>query len=611
MTIATLDDAGEAPRRASGRLHAVHWIALAASVTATILVALLVDRQVDEREETAFEVEAERVVELVVDRLQQYEVGLWAGVGLIESRDDGQVLRRADWVRFAENLDLVGRYPGINGIGVIYRVGDEDVDEYVETFAPDYPELQSFGPKPEVDTDQHFPITFIEPFVGNEEAVGLDMAFEANRLAGAQAAFRSGTAQISGPIVLVQDDAQTPGFLFFAPFTGADGTEDGGGLVYAPFVARRLMEGALNVDQRDVAIAIGDGDTMLYSEHSADFAGHDPDPLFTTTSELEVYGRTWEFSVHSNQAFRTRTADNDVAIVLIAGGILNALLLGVFINNARARKRTVDYATKVTVDLRETLRALKETNQRLSLTNQDLEQFAYVASHDLQTPIRTVSNYAALLNEELEGQINDEQRGYLNSLIASSDRMREMIRSVLDYAMLNRVEETDVVDLAEIVGEVLAEVESDVADLGAQVHVGPLPRVQGSRDGLTIVFRNLIVNALKYRREEIPPELSITATSADGEASVAVSDNGVGIDPEHRAKVFELFVRLNPVNKYDGTGIGLAMCKRITESLGGRIDVAGNVAGGTTFTVVLSHAPGANHAEEPEVSADRVPRAVR
>ena len=202
--------------------------------------------------------------------------------------------------------------------------------------------------------------------------------------------------------------------------------------------------------------------------------------------------------------------------------------------------------------------------------------------------MRTVSNYAALLEEELDADLTDERRSYLRSLVASSDRMQVMIRSVLDYARLSRYEAREPVDLADVMAEIRAEVAVQVDALDGRIEIGPLPVVSGTHDGLVIVVRNLIGNALKYRREGVPPVISVDATASGDLCRIRFSDNGIGIEADHREKIFQIFYRLNPADKYDGTGIGLAMCKRIVETQGGRIDVESNVAGGSTFIVTLA-----------------------
>lgn len=573
-------------RRRLGDLSVLHWFVIGGSLLLTLFASSFASAEIEKELEAQFTFDSAQTIDLVQDRMEQYEVGLWAGVGLIDALATERPLRRADWVEFAGSLDLVNRYPGINGIGVIYYVPETRIDDYLSRFSDQYPELDDFGIKPETTGPDHFPITFIEPFEGNEEAVGLDMAFETNRYRGALAARATGKAQITGPIVLVQDDGQTPGFLFFAPFV-VEGADRFDGMVYAPFVVQRLMAGVLDAERRNVAISISDGGNVIYDEHHRGFDGHDPDPMFADTVDVQMYGRVWTFDVRSTIAFRDLAAGNEPAVILIVGLIVDALLIFLFTTITRSKKRALTYADQVTGDLRETLDKLETTNASLARSNRDLERFAYAASHDLQTPIRTVSNYATLLSEELGSKLTESESRHLRSLVRASQRMSEMVRSVLDYSRIGHDETPRWVDLREPVQIAIDDLAADIESAAASVHVGDLPTVYGRPDSLVVLFRNLIGNALKYKRKGRSPVIRLSAEQEGRVWLIRCADNGIGIEDEYRDRVFEIFTRLNPKGKYDGAGIGLALCKRVVEAHEGTIDVTDNDEGGSTFTIRL------------------------
>lgn len=573
-------------RRRLGDLSILHWFVIGGSLLLTLFASSFASAEIEKELEAQFEFDSAQTIDLVQDRMEQYEVGLWAGVGLIDALGSERPLRRADWVEFAGSLDLVNRYPGVNGIGVIYYVPEARLDDYLSRFSDQYPELEGFGIKPETPGPDHFPITFIEPFESNEEAVGLDMAFETNRYRGALAARATGKAQITGPIVLVQDDGQTPGFLFFAPFD-VEGEDRFDGMVYAPFVVQRLMAGVLDAERRNVAISISDGGNVIYDEHHGGFDGHDADPMFMNSVDVEMYGRVWTFDVRSTIAFRDLAAGNEPAVILIVGLVVDAMLVFLFTTITRSKKRAVDYAHQVTGDLRETMEKLETTNSSLARSNRDLERFAYAASHDLQTPIRTVSNYATLLSEELGPKLSEKESEHLRSLIRASQRMSEMVRSVLDYSRIGHDETPRWVDLREPVQIAIDDLATEIESASASVYVGDLPTVYGRPDSLVVLFRNLIGNALKYKRDDHSPVIRLSAERDDQLWLIRCEDNGIGIEDEYRDRVFEIFTRLNPRGKYDGAGIGLALCKRVVEAHDGTIDVTGNDEGGSTFTIGL------------------------
>lgn len=573
-------------RRRLGDLSVLHWFVIGGSLLLILFASSFASAEIEKELEAQFAFDSAQTIDLVQDRMEQYEVGLWAGVGLIDALGAERPLRRADWVDFAGSLDLVNRYPGINGIGVIYYVPETRIDDYLSRFSDQYPELDDFGIKPDTPGPDHFPITFIEPFESNDEAVGLDMAFETNRYRGALAARATGSAQITGPIVLVQDDGQTPGFLFFAPFV-VEGEDRFDGMVYAPFVVQRLMAGVLDAERRNVAISISDVGNVIYDEHHGGFDGHDPDPMFADTVDVEMYGRVWTFDVRSTIAFRDLAAGNEPAVILIVGLLVDAMLIFLFTTTTRSKKQALAYADQVTGDLRDTLDKLETTNASLARSNRDLERFAYAASHDLQTPIRTVSNYATLLSEELGSKLTEAESGHLRSLVRASQRMSEMVRSVLDYSRIGHDEAPRWVDLREPVQIAIDDLAADIESAAAFVHVGDLPTVYGRPDSLVVLFRNLIGNALKYKRKGRPPVIRLSA-ERDGQVwLIRCADNGIGIEDEYRDRVFEIFTRLNPKGKYDGAGIGLALCKRVVEAHDGTIDVTDNDQGGSTFTIRL------------------------
>ena len=253
------------------------------------------------------------------------------------------------------------------------------------------------------------PITYIEPESTNAAAVGLDIAHETNRRTAALKARDTGIAQITGPIVLVQDAAKTPGFLFYAPIyapgtpTNVAARQQGfQGAVYAPFVVHRLMEGLLAKDLRGVRFNIRDGDVLIYDELSQTDAEIDPNPMFTDQLSFDLYGRTWTLDIHSSLSFRKEASVVKPTLILLAGLIIEALIISLLFLMSQVNKRTVAYADQVTDELKQEKTKLVDTNALLMRKNDELERFAYVASHDLKTPIRGISGLTEMVQEDLE-----------------------------------------------------------------------------------------------------------------------------------------------------------------------------------------------------------------
>jgi signal transduction histidine kinase len=225
----------------------------------------------------------------------------------------------------------------------------------------------------------------------------------------------------------------------------------------------------------------------------------------------------------------------------------------------------------------------------LQRSNAELEQFAYVASHDLQEPLRKVASFCQLLQSRYGGQLDERADQYIGFAVDGAKRMQDLINDLLAFSRVGRVgSQLTTVDLDAIVRAAQDNLAARIEESGASVEIGPLPTVQGDPGLLTLVFQNLIGNAIKFRGEA-PPQVRIEA-SPDGVPDrweVRVSDNGIGIDPEYGERIFVIFQRLHSRATYDGTGIGLAMCRKIVEHHGGRIWLAERDEPGSTFCFTL------------------------
>ena len=243
------------------------------------------------------------------------------------------------------------------------------------------------------------------------------------------------------------------------------------------------------------------------------------------------------------------------------------------------------------LDITERKRAeaeLRLVRQNLERSNDELDQFAYVASHDLKEPLILLSAYARMLDERYSEGLTDEGRTFLSHVRSEADRMKAMIDDLLDYSRLEtRAEKPVAVDLAESLETALRTLAPKLEEEDAQVHVdGQFPLVEGSPTQFERLFRNLISNAVKFRGKE-PPRIEVRGVQGDDEWTIEVHDNGIGIDPAKSEKVFEVFQRLHSQDAYAGTGMGLAICKRIVERHGGRIWVEPGESGGTIVRFAL------------------------
>ena len=231
---------------------------------------------------------------------------------------------------------------------------------------------------------------------------------------------------------------------------------------------------------------------------------------------------------------------------------------------------------------------LELTRQNLERSNAELDQFAYVASHDLKEPLILVSAYARMLAERHGDVLDEEGRTFLGHMRDEAARMKAMIDDLLDYSRLEaRAEDAARVDLAGAVDGALRTLAPRIDESGAQIDVrGPLPVLRGSPAQFERLMRNLIGNAIKFRGDGAPVVI-VSAERSDGEWVVSVRDNGIGVEPSKADRIFEVFQRLHSQEQYAGTGMGLAICKRVVERHGGRIWVEPEPGGGSAFKFAL------------------------
>lgn len=227
-------------------------------------------------------------------------------------------------------------------------------------------------------------------------------------------------------------------------------------------------------------------------------------------------------------------------------------------------------------------------------TNRDLEQFAYVASHDLQEPLRKVASFCQLLQKRYSSQLDDRADEYISYAVDGARRMQQLINDLLQFSRVGlSAESITMVDCNRVVDHTIAGMGDFIVDTGALIERNDLPTVSGDRNLLTLVFENLITNALKFRSDQ-RPVVTIDATDQGPDWEFSVQDNGIGIEPQHADRIFVIFQRLHARGEYPGTGIGLALVKRIVESHGGRVWLDSPGQGGTTvrFTIPKKEADG-------------------
>jgi light-regulated signal transduction histidine kinase (bacteriophytochrome) len=245
---------------------------------------------------------------------------------------------------------------------------------------------------------------------------------------------------------------------------------------------------------------------------------------------------------------------------------------------------------EASLDIRErkiTEAELKRKSEELVRANQELEQFAYAASHDLQEPLRTISNFTGLLNKRSTAKTEEEEH-YIQFILKATIKMQNLVKALLDFSRIGRKVSVDKVDCNEVLKEVLGNLKASITESDATVVNTTLPQLIGNEIELKQLFQNLISNAIKFRKKDETARIEISSEERESDYLFTFKDNGIGIDKKYQDKVFIIFQRLHTDAEYQGTGIGLATCNKIVSQHNGKIWVESQLGEGSTFYFTIA-----------------------
>lgn len=226
---------------------------------------------------------------------------------------------------------------------------------------------------------------------------------------------------------------------------------------------------------------------------------------------------------------------------------------------------------------------IKQKSEELTRSNKELEQFAYLSSHDLQTPLLTISNFVGLLEKTYSGKADENTKLYFGFILTATSKMQNMIKDLQEFSRVGKNISLASVDCNKILKETIVDLDLSIKESNAKITSAILPILKGDGIRLRQLFRNLIGNAIKFRKKNSIPEITITVEEKSTEYLFGVKDNGIGIEEQHINKLFSIFQRLHADEEYPGTGIGLAICKKIVDLHGGKIWVESKLGEGSTF----------------------------
>lgn len=588
--LAELSDSGS-----DGWTSPFFWLCLALAIFTALPVFLVTRSLSEDAAHSRFVVAAEQAASRLVHDIDLALANLRAVKGLYK----GSVhVSRDEFSAFVQALQPSGAVQSLEWIRRVQASERAEVEDAVRNDGFPGFTFREYGGYgrivPAKERPEYFPVSYLEPHIGNEVAFGLDLGSHPTSLDVLRRARDGGQQAASGRVKLAQDPEGQYGFSVFEPIYSEAALnldariERLEGFAHGVFRVADLVRQAIPEDQFQVAVfdhSAPSGERRLFPSRDVE-EGRSP----VHTVPLKIADRDW--SVQLSPA--TGSALNTLPWFATATWIGALMVLWTIRELASSRRHSQELAV-INRQLEKLSDQRQQAIKELKRSNQELDDFAYIASHDLKEPLRAVNNHATLLLEDYADRLDEDGMRRLGRLIALSQRMKRLIADLLHFSRLGRGElAMETVDP----NAVIADIEISLAEIlqkrNAKVVIAkPLPWVQGHKPHIMAVFQNLICNGVKYNAsdEKIIEIGHMPAAAGDQGCDVDsfyVRDNGIGIDEEFKDDVFLIFKRLNSDKAYgEGTGAGLSFVKKIVESHGGSIALTSKPGEGTTFTFTL------------------------
>ncbi|MEI7843180.1 MAG: CHASE domain-containing protein [Gallionellaceae bacterium] len=553
------------------------WLLLAAGLLVSVLLSLEVKKIIEEEAIHQFAFASDQITLKVQERLAAYALTLKGGAGLFAA---SKSVERNEWRDYVKGLRVEESVPGVQGIGFSLLIPAEKLSEHIASVRkqgfPDY------TVRPEGARGVYSAIIYLEPFRDrNLRAFGFDMFSEATRRAAMEQARDSGEVALSGKVKLVQETNKgvQAGTLMYVPvYRNGAKTESVEqrraaliGWSYSPYRMNDLMIGVLSGmqqrDQHNIELHIYDGvqtsaPDLLFSsdeEHQVNRT------LFEQQRSVKFGGRHWTLVFDHKNPSATLNYSYAWAS-LLAGFALSGLIFWLRVTIINTRSKAISLAEGLT--------------EKLRRSNADLQRFSEVTAHHLQEPARRIASYSDRLRMQLDEKIKDEDAE--QSLIfirQEARRQQNLLRDTERYLAADQPRgKVERIDANTVVDAVLRKLKSRIDAASVEITVAKLPSAYIDANRLSDLFEVAIDNALVHGKERSPLIINIVGEPVGNFVRYSVSDNGPGIEAQYRERVFRVFERLSTMG--DGTGIGLAIVRRIVESCGGRVWIEESPQGG-------------------------------
>ena len=582
---------------------AIAYAVLAVALFLTCLAYLYVRHNVEERESAQFRETAQATKQAVDRRMDTYIDATLDGRGLFAASN---AVMREEWSSYVAGSELERRYPGIQAIAYAERVPLEEKKSYEERVRAEG--LSSFELRPSGERYEYFPLTYVAPAEkADRPLLGYDVYSDRVSRGAMEQARDTGLPRASGKVDLGKAGiSRQSGFLVFTPVYrhGApDGTADERrsslqGFIVSVFRTDELLGGIFGAQAKpQVDFEIFDGaeftrESLLHDEDGVLHA-EDPsyEPRFEDTTTLEVAGRIWSLYFSTPSGSAPGWQSNLPLFVLLSGLAISLMLFGItwVLSNNRIHAVRVGLELEAAnEELENANRDLEETNRDLEGANRELEAFSYSVSHDLRAPLRSIEGFSQILIEDYAAHLDEEGRGYLHRVRASSRRMALLIDDLLDLSRVTRTEmRRRSVDLSALARDISEELRKSRPWRKVEFEIQDGLVANGDARLLRVALWNLLDNAWKFTAKEPNPRIEFASTLREGRRVYRVTDNGAGFDERYSDKLFGAFQRLHSSEEFEGTGIGLATVARIVHRHGGEVWAEGRIGEGAIFYFTL------------------------